>query len=73
MNYYFYENWTAEKKAVIHVGSCGHCKEGKGCHENPLGDLNGEWHGPYKSLQLAKQDALKTNRPVREHRCVPKN
>ena len=46
MDYYFYENWTAEKKAVIHVGSCGNCKDGKGCHENPLGNLNGQWHGP---------------------------
>lgn len=40
MAYYVYENWTAEHKAVIHIGTCGFCKEGKGCHENPLGNKN---------------------------------
>ena len=53
MSYYFYENWTAEHKAVIHEGSCGYCNYGNGCHENPLGNRNGKWHGPFKSVEEA--------------------
>ena len=41
MGYRFYENWTAEQKAVVHREDCGHCSFGKGCHDNPLGDKNG--------------------------------
>ena len=70
MSFYVYENWTAEQKAVIHRGSCGNCKEGEGCHENPLGNRNGRWHGPFESLEAAEAAAMRTNRPVRRHRCV---
>ncbi len=38
MGYRFYENWTADDKAVIHRKDCGYCNFGKGCHANPLGD-----------------------------------
>ncbi len=70
MNYYVYENWTAEQKAVIHKGSCGYCKDGKGCHENPLGNRNGMWHGPFESPDAAEAAAIRTNRPFRRHRCM---
>jgi hypothetical protein len=70
MTYYIYENWIAENKAVIHRGSCGNCKEGKGCHENPLGNKNGKWSPPFKSIEEAERFAIETGRPVRKHRCV---
>ena len=47
MAFWVYENWTAEQKAVIHKGSCGYCKEGRGCHEHKLANRNGKWHGPF--------------------------
>ena len=70
MSYYVYENWIAEKKAVIHKGSCGNCKDGMGCHENPLGNKNGKWSSPFKSIEEAQRFAIETGRPVRKHRCV---
>jgi hypothetical protein len=73
MKYYVYENWRAENKAVIHIGSCGYCNEGRGCHENPSGNKNGKWLGPFDSLGEAEKAARKTGRAVREHksgRCV---
>lgn len=70
MAFYVYENWTAEHKAVIHKGTCGYCKEGKGCHKNPLGNKNGKWHGPFDSLEEAEKTAKNTGRPVRPHSCV---
>lgn len=70
MNYWVYENWTAEKKAVIHVGSCAFCNDGKGTGRNLLGNKNGKWHGPFDLLDESEAAALKTGRPVRRHRCV---
>lgn len=70
MNCYVYENWTAEHKAVIRIGSCGNCNEGRGCHEKPLGNRNGRWHGPFVSLEKARRIAENTGKPVRQHRCV---
>lgn len=70
MNFWGYENWTAEQKAVIHKGSCGHCKEGRGCHQNILGEKNGRWLGPYSTLADAQSAANATKRSVRRHLCV---
>jgi len=70
MGYRFYENWTAEQKAVVHREDCGHCNFGKGCHDNPLGDKNGRWSERFETLDQAKQAAYATGRTVRIHRCV---
>lgn len=70
MGYWVYENWVAENKAVIHKGSCGHCKEGRGCHTLKHPGKNGRWHGPFRILTAAKVAAKGTKRPVREHKCV---
>ena len=66
MQYYIYEHWTTEKKAVIHKGSCGNCNYGQGCHQHIRGELNGKWHGPFDTYEKARTFAntLK-NRPVR--------
>ena len=60
MSFYVYENWTAEHKAVIHLGSCGYCKEGRGCHDNPLGERNGRWRGPFNTLTEAQRAGRET-------------
>lgn len=70
MNYYVYENWTAENKAVIHRADCGFCKDGKGCHNNSLGNKNGQWNGPYQYFNDAVSAAKATGRPVKIHSCV---
>lgn len=50
--YYIYENWRAEKKAVIHNGSCGMCNNGKGIHLS-ASNQNGKWHGPFGTFDSA--------------------
>ena len=60
MTYYLYRNWVADKKAVIHRASCGHCNGGKGGHRNLLGDKNGKWFGPYPTIEAAQKEARQT-------------
>ncbi len=36
--FWVYENWVAEKKAVVHRTECGHCQNGQGAHKNIHGD-----------------------------------
>ncbi|MCY6371224.1 hypothetical protein [Clostridium ganghwense] len=65
--YYVYENWTADKKAVIHRGECRFCNNGKGTGKGTLGESNGKWHGGYLKYQDAKKKAESLeNREVRE-------
>jgi len=68
--YWVYENWTAEHKAVVHMGNCGNCNDGLGCHTNRLGEKNGRWHGPFDTLSAADKAAKTTGRPTRQHRCA---
>lgn len=70
MNFYVYENWTAEHKAVIHRADCGFCNNGKGSGRNKLGNKNGRWHGPFDSLTKAERAAISTGRTVKQDRCV---
>jgi len=37
MSFFIYENWVAEKKAVIHRGECSFCNNGRGIHQNIRG------------------------------------
>ena len=71
MSYYIYRNWVAEKKAVIHRGDCGYCKDGKGCHRHLRGNDNGEWSGPYGKLSTAeKQASMKyKTRTLKSRKC----
>jgi len=48
MKYYIYENWTAEKKAVIHKENCSYCNSGNGIHPEKT-NKNGTWHGPFEN------------------------
>lgn len=71
MSFWIYENWTAEDKAVIHVGTCSYCNNGKGVHRNPMGNKNGRWLGPFDTLSAAEQAAKATRRQVQKrHSCV---
>jgi len=69
MSHWIYENWTAESKAVIHAAVCGHCRDGSGCHPNPLGKQNGRWLGPFDSLATAESEARALGRPLKLHSC----
>jgi hypothetical protein len=66
MDYWIYENWTAEHKAVTHRSNCSFCKDGRGVHPGSS-DRNGHWQGPYSTLPIAAQAAARTGRSVR--RC----
>lgn len=66
MDYYIYENWTAEQKAMIHRSGCSFCNSGRGIHSGAT-DRNGKWHGPFSTLPAATQAAARLGRPVR--RC----
>jgi len=73
MDYYIYENWTAEKKAVIHGGSCKFCNDGKGIHGDKEEGRNGRWHGPFKTYNDALRHASSLrNRVIRNCKfCIP--
>ena len=70
MEYWIYENWVAENKAVVHQGDCAFCNHGAGTGRNIRGTKNGKWHGPFGSLHEAETRAGHTGRSVRRHRCV---
>lgn len=72
--HWIYENWTAEKKAVIHEATCGHCNDGQGSHPGSTGDKNGRWHGPFASYGAAQEFAVSLEgRAVRDcGRCCPR-
>ena len=55
--FWVYENWVAEKKAVVHRAECGHCQNGQGSHPNIHGDRNGRWHGPFDDYASARAAA----------------
>jgi hypothetical protein len=55
--YYIYRNWVAEKKAVIHKGSCSFCNDGKGLQVNSRGNKNGVWSQGYNAYEIAREAA----------------
>jgi len=72
MPYYVYEHWIAEHKARIHLGSCGYCQDGKGCHA-ATSEERGRWLGPFATFAQAYAAAEKTGRRVsRCERCNPR-
>lgn len=53
--YYIYENWQAgPHKTVMHVASCGFCKDGQGL-SGGSDPKHGRWHGPFESLVNAEK------------------
>jgi len=52
MDYYIYENWTAEKKAVIHRGSCKFCNDGKRIHGDKEEGRNGRCMAPLRHIMM---------------------
>jgi hypothetical protein len=53
--FYSYENWV-HGYARVHRGDCRFCNNGKGLFGGGR-TPNGEWHGPYRSADLAR-DAI---------------
>lgn len=51
MNHYVYENWT-RSRAVVHLGSCCTCHEGRGVHAFDSG-RHSKWHGPFADRDSA--------------------
>src|SRR5271154_1891951 len=55
--FYIYENWAAgPHKIVLHRGSCGQCKQGKGRPAGHDAD-HARWHGPYATLVQGREAA----------------
>jgi 4-hydroxy-tetrahydrodipicolinate synthase len=55
--FYIYENWSAgPHKIVLHRGSCGQCKQGKGRPAGHDAD-HARWHGPYATLAQGREVA----------------
>lgn len=70
-SYFVYENWVAEKKAMIHFGDCSSCNFGQGIHPG-AGTNNGRWHGPFSSFESAQKAARETGRQVKTcGKCTP--
>ena len=73
MTFWIYENWQAgPHKAVVHLGSCGFCNEGKGMSDGEYDPGHGRWHGPFETLRDAQARAKALSGVVnrRNHSCV---
>ena len=72
MAFHVYENWRAgPRKAVIHKGSCGFCKDGQG-RAGGYDSTHAQWQGPFDDLTTARKasNALPLVIARSEHRCV---
>jgi hypothetical protein len=68
--FYIYENWQAgPRKAGIHRGSCGHCKDGRGKAEghDPAHD---QWHGPYVDIATARAASQALPNIINRYECA---
>ena len=69
MKFHIYENWRAgAHKAVIHRGSCGHCKNGAG-RAGGHDPGNARWHGPLETLEEAEELSAGLSGVVVRSRC----
>ena len=65
MSYYVYENWQANGHHTrVHHGECSYCKHGQGAHPGS-GDKNGQWHGPFATVDAARAAPLRHSDAVR--------
>lgn len=51
--YWIYENWRAEKKAMVHFATCSFCNAGAGTQRNKQENRNGRWVGPFDTFDIA--------------------
>ena len=71
MSFWVYENWrSGSHRAVVHTGSCGHCKDGLGRSGHGTSPADGRWLGPFDSPDDAVA-CVETLKPMvlRLHRC----
>ena len=52
--YYYYHNWTAGQKNMIHKGNCGECKFGLGKKGKQVRGEHGVWVGPFETVELVQ-------------------
>ena len=62
VSFWVYENWRADDKTMVHRAQCSRCNQGNGTGKGTLGNINGEWHGPFKTCDEAKRYALSRGR-----------
>lgn len=53
--YYFYYNWTAGQKNMIHMHYCKACNYGGGKNREKTVGKHCVWIGPFKTKDLAKE------------------
>jgi len=72
MSYYIYENWHADDKTKIHLGSCGSRNDGRGTGKGTKKEQNGRWWGPYEKIEDAKSkvESLKRQRNSICQKCI---
>jgi hypothetical protein len=76
MTFWIYKNTkntiNRKPRTIIHIGVCGHCKEGSGVTGNGTEPNNGEWIGPYNKISEAEERALKISSEYRKcDKCLP--
>ena len=71
-SYYVYENWQAGRTATVHRAECPSCNHGAGIHPG-ASDRNGQWIGPFTSLDAARAARLRHSEARRRlcRRCQP--
>jgi hypothetical protein len=71
--FFVYENWRAHGHiATVHRATCPSCKLGYGIHPR-ASDENGQWLGPYETLDAARAAQLRYPEATRKlcQRCLP--
>lgn len=68
MNYYFYQDWTEGHTAIIHLGNCSWCKNGRGVMPEEIksdAPNAGRWSRQFDTYQQVEMAAQETGAAVR--------
>jgi hypothetical protein len=52
--FYYYDNWRANQKNLIHKGHCGDCQFGFGKRGKQIRGEQGVWIGPFDTIDLVE-------------------
>lgn len=66
--YYLYQN-QQKKYTAIHIGSCGHCKQGQG-RGGGSKPAHTAWHGPFITLEVARKQQGVIGGAKKECKCA---
>ena len=72
MRYWVYEDKSGDSHAFVHKETCSHCNYGEGRGQGRIPGES-EWHGPYDTIEEAKQKARETGRKEKRGcgHCLP--